>query len=356
MIQDVTIRNFMAHQALTCTNIPAINLLIGKNDTGKTGLLRMLYSVTKALETFSIKNETVKETFKKVLAAKLDTTFMPRRGLGDLVQKGQSEKLHVELKINAGREYAQAINFQFGESTQNTITDGAEHIMPLPNGVLNALFIPAKEVLTAFRDIRIIREQEYGRGFDDTYLDLIRALDIPTTKGRVATELTGVSRMLEDLFEGSIEQTHDSKDPFVFKKGKQQFAMHQTAEGVKKIGILTTLIRNRQIRKGTILFMDEPETALHPTAIRDMVKMIVAMSKAGVQIFLATHSYFIIKQLAISTRAADSSVLCWNLRRELSRPVQIDFETIYNGVLPQNEIVGEALAMYNDDVKAELGL
>ncbi len=356
MIQDVTIKNFMAHNALTCTDLPAINLLLGKNDTGKTGLLKMLYGVTKSLETFSIKSETVRESFKKVLAAKLDTTFMPRRGLGDLVQKSQSERLHIALKINGGKDYLQQINFQFGESTQNTITDGTEQIDPLPPGVLNALFIPAKEVLTAFRDIRIIREQEYGRGFDDTYLDLIRALDIPTTKGRISTELSGVSRMLEDLFEGSIEQTHDSKDPFVFKKGKQQFAMHQTAEGVKKIGILTTLIRNRQIRKGTVLFMDEPETALHPTAIRDMVKMIVAMSKAGVQIFLATHSYFIIKQLAISTREEAASVLCWNLKRAPGEPVQIDFEIICNGTLPQNEIIDEALAMYNEDVKAELGI
>ncbi len=356
MIQDLTIRNFMSHSNVAHKGLLPINVLIGRNDTGKTGLLRMLYGVTKALEVYSRKSEVVQESFKKILAAKLDTTFMPRKGLGDLVQKGQTERLHVELRINAGRDYSQNINFQFGESTQNTITDGAEHIAPLPSNIVNALFIPAKEVLTAFRDIRIIREQEYGRGFDDTYLDLIRALDIPTSRGRVAADLSAVNTMLEELFEGSIEQTHDDKNPFAFKKGKQQFAMHQTAEGIKKIGILTTLIRNRQISSGTVLFMDEPETALHPAAIRDMVKMIVAMSKAGVQIFLATHSYFIIKQLAICTHTEDASILCWNLNRDEQNQVNTTFEKIANGTLPQNEIVAEALAMYDEDVKAELGL
>ena len=74
--------------------------------------------------------------------------------------------------------------------------------------------------------------------FDDTYLDLIKALDLPATKGRVAADLSTVNKTLEELFEGQIEQTGKSEQPFIFKKGNQQFAMQQTAEGIKKIGIL----------------------------------------------------------------------------------------------------------------------
>jgi hypothetical protein len=89
-----------------------------------------------------------------------------------------------------------------------------------------------------FNDIRNIRENFYGLGFDDTYLDLIKALNLETTKGRVAAELSRVNKSLEDLFEGKIEQTGQKEQPFLFKKGNQQFAMHQTAEGIKKIGIV----------------------------------------------------------------------------------------------------------------------
>ncbi|HMW37476.1 MAG TPA: AAA family ATPase [bacterium] len=73
--------------------------------------------------------------------------------------------------------------------------------------------------------------------------------------------------------------------------------MSLTAEGVKKLGILTTLIRNRQLNKGTILFMDEPEAVLHPQAIRDLVKILNLLSQSGIQIFISTHSFFVIKQL-----------------------------------------------------------
>lgn len=356
MISSITIKNFMAHSELSLKDIPSINVIIGKNDTGKTGLLKLLYATVKSLEIYSLKSKQSDVVFKKELSDKLLDTFMPRKnGLGDLVQKGNKEKLDVNITIvgNNGK-YKQPIYFSFGDRTEKSITTCIEHVEPLTNSSINALFVPAKEVLTAFTDIRNIRENFYGVGFDDTYLDLIKALSLETTKGRVATELSQVNKSLEDLFEGKIEQTGQKEQPFVFKKGNQQFAMQQTAEGIKKIGILTTLITNRQLGKGTILFMDEPETALHPDAVRQMVEMLVAMSKAGVQIFLASHSYFVIKQLANCAKRDDLNVCCWNLKREIGKPVSNSFYDLIDGVLPSNSIIDEALKMYDEEINIDI--
>lgn len=356
MISSITIKNFMAHSELSLKDIPSINVIIGKNDTGKTGLLKLLYATVKSLEVYSLKSKQSDVVFKKELSDKLLDTFMPRKnGLGDLVQKGSKEKLDVNITIvgNNGK-YKQPIYFSFGDRTEKSITTCIEHVEPLTNSSINALFVPAKEVLTAFTDIRNIRENFYGVGFDDTYLDLIKALSLETTKGRVATELSQVNKSLEDLFEGKIEQTGQKEQPFIFKKGNQQFAMQQTAEGIKKIGILTTLITNRQLGKGTILFMDEPETALHPDAIRQMVEMLVAMSKAGVQIFLASHSYFVIKQLTNCAKRDNLNVSCWNLKREIGKPVNNSFHDLIDGVLPSNSIIDEALKMYDEEINIDL--
>jgi len=354
MIKSVIIKNFMAHSDLEVKDIPAINLIIGKNDTGKTGLLKLLYSTAKSLEIYSKKVKTSDAVFARELSDKMLQTFMPRNnGLGDLVQKGSKEKLSVELSIENAGEYHQAIHFSFGERTEIKIPDCSSDITPIPEDTINALFIPAKEVLTAFSDIRIIREQEYGVGFDDTYLDLIKSLDIPT-KGKVENGLSSVNKSLEDLFDGKIEQTGKADQPFIFKKGNQKFAIQQTAEGIKKIGILTTLINNRQLGKGTILFMDEPETALHPDAVRQMIEMLVAMSKAGVQIFLASHSYFVIKQLANSSKRENIETLYWSLERENGQPVTSNFKKINDGVLPKNSIVDEALKMYEEEIQINL--
>ncbi len=346
----------MAHSELSLRDIPPINVIIGKNDTGKTGLLKLLYATAKSLEIYSLKAKHSDAVYKKEISDKLHDTFMPRKnGLGDLVQKGSKERLEVNLTINGNNnKYKQDIHFSFGDRTEKVIPNCSEHIDILPPDTLNALFIPAKEVLTAFNDIRNIRELQFGVGFDDTYLDLIKALNIPTSKGKVASELSQVNKSLEDLFEGKIEQTRQNDQPFVFKKGNQQFAMQQTAEGIKKIGILTTLITNRQLGKGTILFMDEPETALHPDAVRQMVEMLVAMSKAGVQIFLASHSYFVIKQLAICAKRDNLNICCWNLEREIGKPVSTSFHNLIDGVLPSNSIIDEALKMYDEEITVDL--
>lgn len=346
----------MAHSELSHKNIPQINVIIGKNDTGKTGLLKLLYSTIKSLEVYSIKSKNSDTTFKKELAEKLHDTFMPRKnGLGDLVQKGSKEKLEVEMLItNHVGKYKQEIYYSFGERTEKTITTATEQIDSIPNESINSLFVPAKEVLTAFSDIRIIRDKYFGVGFDDTYLDLIKSLDLPTTRGKVALELSQVNKSLEELFEGKIEQTGVSEQPFIFKKGNQLFSMQQTAEGIKKIGILTTLITNRQLSKGTVLFMDEPETALHPDAIRKMVEMLVSMSKAGVQIFIATHSYFVIKQLAICSKRESINTSCWNLQREFGKSITSSFDNLIDGVLPNNSIIDEAIKMFDEEIKVDL--
>lgn len=147
---------------------------------------------------------------------------MPRKnGLGDLVQKGTKDRLDVNITIiGDGDKYKQTIYYSFGDRTEKSISIGNEHIDPLPDNLINALFVPAKEVLTAFTDIRNIRDNFYGVGFDDTYLDLIKALDLPTTKGRVASELSQVNKSLEDLFEGKVEQTGQKEQPFIFKNNR----------------------------------------------------------------------------------------------------------------------------------------
>ena len=344
----------MSHSDLSIKDIPAINVIIGKNDTGKTGLLKLLYSTVKSLEIFSLKSTEV--SFKKELADKIYDTFMPRKnGLGDLVMKGSKDKLEVSITIidNNGK-YNQDIYYSFGERAEKSISNCLEPSGKLPNNSINALFVPAKEVLTAFNDIRNIRENFYGVGFDDTYLDLIKALNLETTKGRVANELSAVNKSIENLFEGKIEQTGDKEQPFSFKKGNQQFAMQMTAEGIKKIGILTTLINNRQLGKGTILFMDEPETALPPDAIRQMVEMLVAMSKAGVQIFIATHSYFVIKQLSNCSKRDKLNISCWNFSKENGKPVNASFHNLIDGVLPSNSIIDETLKMFDEEINIDI--
>ena len=43
-------------------------------------------------------------------------------------------------------------------------------------------------------------------------------------------------------------------------------------EGIKKIGIIDRLLSNRYLQSGSIVFIDEPESFLHPKAIIEFIE------------------------------------------------------------------------------------
>jgi len=353
MIDSIVVKNFMGFHDFSSGAFSSINLFIGKNDTGKTGLLKLLYAATKTIEIYSLISKSEDRSYKRILADKLFNTFQPgKKGLGELVTKGSKEKLSVDIKFNHKKiGYKDRMHFSFGESTNQTIVDSQENINPINDG-FKSLFIPAKEVLTAFKAIRATRNSLFMVGFDDTYLDLINALDIKTQQGNVTKELNAVNKKLEQIFDGQI--VHGDDDDFVFKKGKTEFQMQMTSEGIKKIGIITTLIRNRQLNENSVIFLDEPETALHPEAARELVEMLYLFAKAGIQVFVTTHNYFVLKQMYLMARREKVSSNCYTLEKEKGGNLSYSITDLMHE-FPENAISDEAIKMSDDQIKLELG-
>jgi AAA15 family ATPase/GTPase len=47
------------------------------------------------------------------------------------------------------------------------------------------------------------------------------------------------------------------------------------------------------------LFWDEPEANLNPLLIKELAKSILSLSSSGIQVFLATHSLFLLREIEI---------------------------------------------------------
>ncbi len=349
MINRVNIKNFQIFDNFQISNFTPVNVIIGRNDSGKTSLLKILYTVTKSVEEFGLKQQHSPESFKKIISKKIQNTFNTHKtGIGSLVKRG-TEKLFFDLTFDNN----QSIHFSFTDRATENIVDCSASINNVDN-CFNSLFIPAKEVLSIFKAIETSRGSLFVPDFDDTYLDLVNALKIPTQQGRVETNLLNVNNILSHLFEGEIQQVNEGFDiDFVFKKGKYDFAMPVTAEGIKKIGVITTLIRNHRLNKNTILFMDEPDTNLHPDAIRQLCEIIYDISKAGIQIFLSSHNYFLIKQLSIIARREKQSMNCLSLCNNEEQKTQYLIADLKDG-MPSNSIIDEALKMLDDETDIDL--
>jgi predicted ATPase len=87
------------------------------------------------------------------------------------------------------------------------------------------------------------------------------------------------------------------------EQGNIEFSL--LAEGVRKLALLWLLIRNGALPPGSILFWDEPETNLNPKLFGVVMDVVLELQRHGVQVFLATHDYVILKELDLRTTAAD---------------------------------------------------
>jgi len=340
MFQSFTVTNFGSFANLNWQKYSNFNVIIGENDTGKTYLLKMLYTFAKSVEEYSKRQLSDKPTFSQVLAHKLYWVFQPENGLGDLVKKGNQQ---LEIKVKYCHE-------DYSFSLDNNATKTINQILgtPLLANEINPIFIPPKEVLTGFDAISAIYEQLKIFGFDDTYQDLIKALRLPVCQEEINPELLKISQELETIYQGKIVY---EKQQFIFQQNKENYGMFQTAEGIKKMSIISILIRNQMIKEKTILFFDEPEVNLHPFALQSMLKCLFKLSQIGVNIYLATHSYTVLKQLEILAKKYQQDLnLCSLIKTD---KITAYFSNLLEG-MPDNPILEASLKLYEEDVKLEL--
>lgn len=333
MIQNIFIRNLGPIADLKWGEIQSLNLLVGRNGTGKTFLLKSLYSTTRALELYKRGNDN--RSFDEILGEKIYWTFQPSRGgIGRIVRRGGSGPLSVHLKIDK-----QTLEYSFGSDTDRKLQFKLESNHGRKE---NSIFLPAKEVLSLFHVIEKSRHVDRVFGFDDTYLDLVQALKGEPTKGQNYENFADSRRRLENLLEGRLG--FENNDWF-YRKGKYRFDIHSASEGFKKISILDRLLGNRYLGRNSIIFIDEPESALHPRALVEFLDILFLLSRTGLQVFIASHSYFVVKKLRLIAVKHKIEIPCVSFEKE--KTIITDLRT----EMPDNEIISGAVKLYEEEVE-----
>lgn len=350
--KSLTVENFVAFQhALPWNDHASLNVIIGVNDTGKTHLLKLLYAIARAIEEYHKKRVGPEpKELSELLATKLRWTFLPQKlELGKLVSRGSGNRLSVKLCWNHDGH----LKFAFGKDTTSKIVEIETNGLPELQGN-KASFLPPKEILSIFDAIVATRESAEIAAFDDTYYDLVQDYRQPTVKGKLQDNVKRVFRHLEDVTGGG-EVEMERNGNIVFRRGKEVFNMHQTAEGIKKIGILSRLMRNRRLTPagGCMLFVDEPEVNLHPQAIVIFAEMLHEFARSGIQVYLTTHSYFLLKRLEQLARQFKSDYTLLDLRKIDGQGTTGSMSRLCEG-LPQNPIVHESLRLFDQDIKLDL--
>lgn len=339
MLNEIRLRNFGPVRNLEWKNLGPINLIIGENGTGKTFFLKAMYCAMRTLEEYKRGDDPRKA--EEILAEKLYWTFQPNK-IGDLVTKGADEALSCEVKFDRN-----PFSYRFGKDTTRQISSLE---IPAQSRSGNSIFLPAKEVLSLHQIILKSREQDQDFGFDDTYLDLARALRQSPGRSKHHDNIVKSQQNLEDILKGKVEYDEDA-GRWYFKKGKQRFSIGVTAEGIKKIAILDTLLGNRYLGTSSIVFIDEPESSLHPLYISALLDIVSVLTEQNIQFFLASHSYFVLRKLFLIAQGKKLSIplIVADSRHESGWALA----NLRDG-MPENAIINESIRLYKEEVDLAL--
>ena len=136
------------------------------------------------------------------------------------------------------------------------------------------------------------------------------------------------------------------------RKGNSNLEFNLVAEGIKKAGLLWLLAKNGTLGRGSILFWDEPEANLNPSYISTIAEILLELQRGGVQIFVATHDYFLAKYLDILSKKRDEAdrVTYYSLYRSPGDGTTVCEVADEFTLLSNNPIVQTYLQIYRDEV------
>ena len=112
-ITSFNIQNLGKLQKICCDSLSGINLIIGKNGTGKTFLLKALYSAIKTVEEYNM-GDGIRD-INKMLTEKLHWTFQVEK-LGELVSRCGKESFEFSMSWDNN-----FIDYQFDKNANSKI-------------------------------------------------------------------------------------------------------------------------------------------------------------------------------------------------------------------------------------------
>jgi predicted ATPase len=293
MLKRMTIKNLTVFPDADLKFGPDLNVFVGENGAGKTHLLKLAYSVlASSAEEGRKPNATLptKSAYQMRLADKLVNVFRAE-SLGRLARRKQGrERCDISLAFERADW-----NITFGFATNSKSEVGREKLSGAWVDVSPA-YLPTRELLTIFPNFVSVYEGHYLE-FEETWRDTCLLLGALLQKGPKEKRIRELLEPLETAMGGSIEL--DKNGRFYFRSVSGRMEMPLVAEGLRKLGMLSRLIATGALLDKGYLFWDEPETNLNPRLIKWVAKSILDLSAGGIQIFIATHSLFLLRELEI---------------------------------------------------------
>ena len=152
---------------------------------------------------------------------------------------------------------------------------------------------------SALESIKLDSRSPFGaslNGVPDYFYDMAVAL----RRRRIEHPFAEIHTSLHDAIGGQILLS-EAGDLEFQQKGKS-IPLSLTSAGVTNMGMLALLIERGALERGAFLFIDEPESNLHPAWQVEMAEILFELARQGVNVVVSTHSMTILKWLEVHVK------------------------------------------------------
>lgn len=326
-VKSLNLENFSVLPNTNFEFSPQLNVIMAENGCGKSHLLKLIYSLLEV--TSNPNNELSKTNLETQFANKLINVFRPD-SLGSLVKKALGLQGIIE-ELDANRRALEILmkksktendldyeeNSNTGDNPLNSkkanikltlLNEEYYHIkfsnMASKKVVIEKLinsyselpiFIPSRELITLcpwFVSLYLTNSIP----FEETWFDTCKLLTAPLLKDN--ERIKDLLSQIEKAMDGSVLE----------KQGRFYLRPHRSnrtieaplvAEGLRKFVMIARLIATGALLDKGYLFWDEPEANLNPKLIKVAARIIWSLSQQGIQVFIATHSLFLLRELEL---------------------------------------------------------
>ena len=279
-------------------DLKGINLIIGKNNTGKTYLSNFIYTVLRNIRIERTLNNKIRSIGKRME----NNNFLDELRKTDLpfvfhTNKNHFEKTKINIEFNEKDEFTENEKYFLENIEINNVCcfpaerSGAilfyNQLLENRNNILRQLELsqdinllknisrysePVNEYI-----IRLNKLEEYeNKEETEIYRNLVKNIDI------------------QNIIEGEIII---KSNQIIYKNENDlELNMGLVSSTVKTLSGFFLYLKY-QAQKGDIVFIDEIELNLHPENQRKIVKLINYLSKQGIKFIISTHSPIITEEI-----------------------------------------------------------
>jgi len=294
MIEKIRFEKFTAFETLELKFSPGINIFIGENGTGKTHIMKAVYAacdISKSKDSFAEKINNVFYPSGKQIGRLVKRSSASSKGLIEVTRKLDEKSINIRLSFS-----------NHTTRPEKATVSGATKAWRETH--FDAAYIPVKDMMANAPGFRSLYEEREIH-FEEVYVDIIRKAFLPVLKGPTEKQRKHLLESLQEAMDGKVIAKNEE---FFLRSKHGELEFTLLAEGFRKLGLLWILIQNGTLLNGSVLFWDEPETNLNPRLMKSVVGILLELQRTGVQIFISTHDYAVLKEFDLQYQTQDQIV------------------------------------------------